>query len=108
MRSKLHSLTPNGWAARQDWRLEAVFVGCVCLFSASATAKEKTQQLRFEFAGRLRTYYFFALDAEEPVPLVVLLHGSGRDGRVMIGAWRSLASREHFAIVAPDSFDRSH
>ena len=84
-----------------------VVAGCICLLSVSALAKDKAQQLRFEFAGKVRTYYLFAPDGEEPVPLVVLLHGSRANGKVMTDAWGGLASKEHFAIVAPDSFDLS-
>ena len=84
-----------------------VIAGCICLLSVSALAKDKAQQLRFEFAGKVRTYYLFAPDGEEPVPLVVLLHGSRANGKVMTDAWGGLASKEHFAIIAPDSFDLS-
>jgi poly(3-hydroxybutyrate) depolymerase len=61
----------------------------------------------FEFAGRSRAYYFFIPDGKGPLPAVVLLHGSGRNGKVMIDAWKDLASKEHFILVAPDSYDPS-
>jgi hypothetical protein len=57
---------PNGWAARQDRRSAAVFVGRVCLFSASATAKEKTQQVRFQFAGGTERSIFLLLMPKTP------------------------------------------
>ena len=49
---------------RRSQRLAAMVAGCVCLLSASALAKDKAQQLRFEFAGKLRTYYLFVPDGE--------------------------------------------
>ena len=39
------------------------------------------------------------------MPLVVLLHGTGRDGEIMAQAWRDLASREGFMVAAPESLD---
>ena len=69
------------------------------------TEKQMAPKLTFEFAGKLRTYYSFVPDGEVPLPLVVLLHGSGRNGQVMVDAWRDLASEEHFIVVAPDSYD---
>jgi len=61
----------------------------------------------FEFAERTRAYYCFIPNDQGPLPVVVLLHGSGRNGQVMIDAWRSLAEKEHFIIVAPDASDSS-
>lgn len=73
----------------------------------SAPENERSAKYTFEFAGKSRTYSVFIPSSEGPLPAVVLLHGSGRNGQVMIDAWRDLASKEHFIIVAPDSFDPS-
>jgi poly(3-hydroxybutyrate) depolymerase len=75
--------------------------------SVSVTGKELAEKYTFEFAGKSRAYALFIPNTEGPLPVVVLLHGSGRNGQVMIDAWRNLASKEHFIIVAPDSFDPS-
>jgi poly(3-hydroxybutyrate) depolymerase len=56
--------------------------------------------------GRARTYYRFLPDNTASAPLVVLLHGSGRDGRTLIEPWRALARKEGLALVAPDSSER--
>jgi len=42
-----------------------------------------------------------------PAPLVVLLHGSGRNGKTLIDTWQDLAAKEGFIIVGPDSDDPS-
>jgi poly(3-hydroxybutyrate) depolymerase len=60
-----------------------------------------------EFAGNTRTFYTFVPKAEGPLPLVLLLHGSGRNGQVMVDAWAALAAREHFIVAAPDAYDSS-
>lgn len=54
--------------------------------------------------GKKRSYYLFVPDTvKAPAPLVVLLHGSGRNGKVLIDSWQDLAAKEGFIIVGPDS-----
>jgi poly(3-hydroxybutyrate) depolymerase len=60
--------------------------------------------------GRERTYHLYVprVSAEgEALPLIVLLHGSGRRGDSLLALWESLARRERFAIAAPDSASRT-
>ena len=59
----------------------------------------------FEFGGNSRTYSCFIPKVEGALPVVVLLHGSGRNGQVMIDAWKDLAAKEHFIAVAPDAYN---
>jgi poly(3-hydroxybutyrate) depolymerase len=40
-----------------------------------------------------------------PFPLVILLHGSGRNGNSLVEKWKDLASREGFIIAGPDATD---
>ena len=55
-----------------------------------------------------RTYYLFVPDSvgAEPAPLVITLHGSGRDGRPLVDLFRSLAAKERFIVAGPDAIDR--
>ena len=55
-----------------------------------------------------RTYYMFVPDSvgAEPAPLVITLHGSGRDGRPLVDLFRDVASKERFIVVGPDATDR--
>jgi len=62
-------------------------------------------KLTFAFAGNTRTCYYFLPDAQGPLPAVVLLHGSGHNGQIMIDAWKDLAAKEHFILIAPDAYD---
>jgi hypothetical protein len=39
--------------------------------------------------------------------MLVLLHGSGHDGRLLIDPWRPLVSKERIVLVAPNSVDPS-
>jgi predicted esterase len=71
----------------------------------SAPRPEMSTKNTFEFAGNNRTFYTIIPKDEGSLPLVLLLHGSGRNGQVMVDAWAALAAREHFIVAAPDAFD---
>jgi len=51
-----------------------------------------------------RTFYLYVpSSAKAPAPLIVLLHGSGRDGMSLVEKWKELADKEGVIIVGPDS-----
>lgn len=56
--------------------------------------------------GATRTYYLFVpdgIDPSKPVPLIVMLHGSGRNGLKLVDKWMPLAQKEHIILAGPDS-----
>jgi len=58
--------------------------------------------------GKKRTYYLFVpkiKQAEKPAPLVVLLHGSGRNGLSLVEKWQELAKKESIILAGPDALD---
>src|ERR1700760_2369710 len=68
-----------------------------------AQAATPTKQT-LSFDGHDRTFYLFVPDGGQgPLPMVVLLHGSGGNGAFMISRWQDIANREHVARLAPDS-----
>ncbi|HEX7296776.1 MAG TPA: alpha/beta hydrolase-fold protein [Pyrinomonadaceae bacterium] len=76
------------------------------LASVSARAGNDIRREKFESEGKQRTYYLFvpsSVDQKKPVPLVVLLHGSGRNGLTLVERWKDLAESQGFIIVGPDS-----
>jgi poly(3-hydroxybutyrate) depolymerase len=84
-------------------------IGLVAMFArpAFATPPDVVHDTMTS-GGRKRSYYLFVPDAvKAPAPLVVLLHGSGRNGRSLIDKWQDLAAKEGFIIVGPDSNDPS-
>ncbi|HEV2705182.1 MAG TPA: alpha/beta fold hydrolase [Pyrinomonadaceae bacterium] len=78
----------------------------VCHVAVSAKEPEKIVKNTVASGGKQRTYYLFvpaAVKAEKPAPLLVLLHGSGRNGRVLIEHWQKLAEQEGIILAGPDS-----
>jgi len=72
--------------------------------AASAMTKET-----IESGGRKRVCYVYApkhLSAESPAPVLLLFHGSGRDGTSLINEWQRLADSEGIVLAAPDALDR--
>jgi poly(3-hydroxybutyrate) depolymerase len=53
--------------------------------------------------GAKRTYALYAPAGESPRPLVILLHGSGGSGRLMVQRWTDLARREGIVVAGPDA-----
>ncbi|MBV9926322.1 MAG: dienelactone hydrolase family protein [Acidobacteria bacterium] len=85
-----------------------LFCAAVALLSiaAQARAEDKVSKEAIESGGRKRTYYLFAPSSLKPrAPLVVLLHGSNRDGLSLVERWKELAASEGFLIAGPDSRD---
>jgi poly(3-hydroxybutyrate) depolymerase len=78
---------------------------CAFFLAVPAWAQQNATTHAFDYAGKSRTYSAYVPDSEGPLPLVVLLHGSGRNGQIMVDAWKDLAAREHFIVAAPDAFD---
>lgn len=77
---------------------------CALLLAIPALAKDKITKLSFDFSGHARVLYLVVPERQGPMPVVVLLHGSGRNGEIMAQAWKDLAGREGFIIAAPDAF----
>ena len=76
--------------------------------AAHARADDKVSKEKIESGGRKRTYYLFAPSSLKPqAPLVVLLHGSNRDGLSLVDKWKELAAREGFLLAGPNSRDSS-
>lgn len=76
------------------------------LFSIHVQASDKISKETLTSQGRKRTYYLYipaAVASKTNVPLVVLLHGSGRNGLSLVEKWKDLAGEEGFIIVGPDA-----
>ena len=76
----------------------------LALSSVAAFAAAKPEKQAINSLGAERTYYTFVPEKlTAPAPLLLLLHGSGRDGMSQIDEWKNLAEKEGIILVAPDS-----
>jgi poly(3-hydroxybutyrate) depolymerase len=74
----------------------------LALSSAAAFAAAKPEKQSITSLGTERTYYTFVPEKlTAPAPLLLLLHGSGRDGMSQIDDWKGLAEKEGIILVAP-------
>lgn len=63
---------------------------------------------RFAHGDRAISYYIYVPKGIGPTaraPLIVLLHGSGRNGSSLVEPWKDLADKEGVILVGPDSAD---
>lgn len=81
----------------------------VLLLPLSANcASEKITQESILSNGQARTYFLFVpktVSSSSPAPLLITLHGSGRDGLSLLEKWKSVASKEGIILVGPNSLD---
>ena len=90
-------------------KILASFILLVIFLLTTAHAQQITRE-QFDYQGRKRTYYLFVPDTTKTasnLSLIVLLHGSDRNGLSLVEKWKDLASTEGFIIVGPDSSSRS-
>ncbi|HEX8161856.1 MAG TPA: PHB depolymerase family esterase [Pyrinomonadaceae bacterium] len=80
-----------------------------CLFATAAPAKDEIRKESFLSGGKKHTYSIYVPKSVEgsktPAPLLVALHGSGRDGLSLVEKWKELAAKEGFIVVGPDALD---
>jgi len=81
----------------------------VLALAANGYAAEKITRESMTSQGAERTYYLFVPDSakDKPAPLIVLLHGSGRDGKILVEHWQSVAKKEGIILAGPDAIVRS-
>jgi poly(3-hydroxybutyrate) depolymerase len=87
-------------------RVAALFAACLALVAPSAAESAKVAKETFASGGRNRTCYLAVpgkLDPGKPAPLVIVLHGSNRDGSSLVEKWAKLAEKEGFLVAGPDA-----
>ena len=80
------------------------------LFGSGADAQDKVTRETFAYGDRQREFFLYVPDrlkADSPAPLLVALHGSGRDGASLVNPWKNLARKEGIIVVGPNSLDRA-
>jgi poly(3-hydroxybutyrate) depolymerase len=88
-------------------KLRALLLFAILLpLAPPSGAAEKIVKESIRSHGKERTYYLFVPDKVSPAapaPLIVLLHGSGRNGLSLVEKWKELAKKEGVIIVGPDA-----
>jgi poly(3-hydroxybutyrate) depolymerase len=72
------------------------------------TFAQKIKKETIKSDGKNRVYYLFVpeiVNAEHPAPLLILLHGSNRNGLSLVEKWKDLAIKEGIILVGPDSLN---
>jgi poly(3-hydroxybutyrate) depolymerase len=82
------------------------FFALACAVGARAEPGKISKET-FTSGEKKRAYYLYvpkAVDeAKAAAPLLITLHGSGRNGRILLEHWKGVADREGFILAGPDS-----
>jgi tetratricopeptide (TPR) repeat protein len=87
-------------------QLRFLLIAFVMVFAPATSLSQKIAKESTSFEGKKRTYYLYIPSNLKPaasVPLLVLLHGSNRNGLSLAEKWKDLAEQEGFILLAPDS-----
>src|ERR1044072_9957036 len=82
-----------------------IILSTIVLLAVCQTAfGSKITKQTIEFGGKKRVYYLYVPDnvASKP-PLIVTLHGSGRDGLSLVEKWKDLADQEGIILAGPNA-----
>lgn len=66
----------------------------------------KISKEKMLWRGEERTYYLYVPAGTPPdarLPLLLTLHGSGRNGESLVSKWRDLAEKEKIVLLGPNS-----
>jgi poly(3-hydroxybutyrate) depolymerase len=82
-------------------------IALVLMAALGTPAENKVEKLTFASGGTKGSYYLFVPDkaGSGPAPLLLLLHGSGHDGKSLVDPWLPLAKSEGIILVAPNASD---
>ena len=78
------------------------------LVPAATPAADKITRETFGSGGRTRTYYLYVPETVRegtPAPLIVFLHGSGRNGSLLVDKWKDVAKKDGIILAGPDSIN---
>ncbi len=92
-------------------RLIIIFTLALVFISSKSFAQDKIEKNEMVSEGKTRSYYLLvpkSVTREKPAPLLVLLHGSGRNGKILLEHWQKLAEKEGIILVGPDALKSSN
>lgn len=81
-------------------------VGQTALANSLTSGKSQITKQTIEFGGKKRAYYLYVPEKVAPKPpLILTLHGSGRDGSSLVEKWKDIADKEGFILAGPNSMN---
>lgn len=90
----------------------ALLAGVVVLTAAAATAEPgKISKEKMTWRGKQRSYFLYvptSVATGQKLPLLICLHGAGRDGEPILAKWKDLAEKEKILLAGPNSTDSAH
>ncbi len=92
-------------------RLLALFFLLALASTPAPASTNKITKESLDSQNKKRSYYLYVPDsikAATPAPLLLMLHGSGRNGLSLMEKWKDLADKEGIILAAPDAQDSSH
>lgn len=91
-------------------RFKLLLLVLITLFGPVIAFSQKIAKESIASEGKKRTYYLYVPASVKPLapaPLLVLLHGSSRNGLSLVEKWKDLAEKEGIILLGPDSADSS-
>lgn len=78
--------------------------------SPAAFSKGTTTKELITSNNKQRVYYLFVPENKsgKPLPVLILLHGSNRNGFSLVEKWKDLGEKEGILLAGPDAIDSSH
>lgn len=92
----------------ETYTMRILAIGVLVLaLNAHLEAGQRISKEVVQHAGEARTYYLYAPAGlgNEPAPLLLVFHGSGRDGRSLVEKWTKLANQHRFIVAGLDARD---
>lgn len=92
-------------------RLLAALSAGFLLAQAARGEAGKISKEKISWKGKDRFYSLFVpagAAPEKKLPVIVTLHGSGRNGETLVSRWKDVAEKEKIILVGPDSADSVH
>ncbi len=93
---------------RKTWRAPGACAIALVLPLALRGASAPVSKEVLTVDGREHAYFLFVpkiAPTPSGPPMLLLLHGSGHDGRSLLDPWKRMAAREGIVLVAPNALD---
>lgn len=85
---------------------QSILLPLILLIAFTSGWAQKITKESIRSGEKTRKYYLFVPDKiDASVPVIVTLHGSGRNGLSLVETWKDIAKTERIIIAGPDALD---